>query len=233
MKRSQLLFVLTLAAICILTLGVPYAATSAAVQHGFRIKEYELFHDVLHPLQHEALPQGDFPRIRSVATELVTRGKAIVKLGVPEAPKPQRREFTKALRKFDKALATFKADAKGGSDIRLKKSFTAVHDSFEELADLVPRVYPGGPPPVVVIKCPSGNVEAGSAITLTADTPTDDGLAFLWTVGAAKILTGQGTRTITMDTMGLAGQTISVRVELNDGFGHTANASCLVQIAGE
>jgi hypothetical protein len=146
MKRSQAPLVLTLAAVFILTLEVPNASTSTAVQHRFPIKEYELFHDVLEPLQHEALPQGDFRRIRAMANELVTRGKAIVALGIPpespEASKSQRRKFVKMLRKLDRALAIFKTDAQTGSNTDLKKSFTAVHDYFEGLADLVPSVYP-------------------------------------------------------------------------------------------
>jgi hypothetical protein len=230
MKRSQLLSLFT-AAIFILTLEVPDASTSAAAQHRFRIKEYELFHDVLEPLQHEALPQSDFRRIRSMANELVSRGKAIVKLGVPEAPKSNRREFAKALRKFDKALAKLKTRARKGSDTKLKKSFSAVHDSFEKLADLVPTVYPGGSPPTISLDCPSSKLEAGSTITLTANTPAPEELIFLWTVGGGKILTGQGTPTITIDTTGLAGQTVSVSVEVNDGFGHTAIANCEVQIS--
>lgn len=230
-KKSQSLFVLSLAAILILPLAAPNASTNALGQRKFQIKEYELLHDVLHPLQHEALPQGDFLRIRMMASEIVTRGKAIVKLGVPEAPKANRREFAKTLRRFDKALARFKNDARTGSNTRLKESYSAVYDSFEKLADLVPTVYPGGSPPTVTLNCLPSKVEAGSKITLTASTVIDENLAFLWTVEGGKILIGQGTPTITIDTTGLAGQAISVAVEVNDGFGHVAIANCVVQIS--
>jgi len=50
--------------------------TNAAAQERFLIEEYEIFYEVLHPLQHEALPRRDFQRIRSMANELVARGKA-------------------------------------------------------------------------------------------------------------------------------------------------------------
>jgi hypothetical protein len=231
MKRSQLLSVLKLAAICILILVVPYVATNAAVQHGFQIKEYALFHDILHPLQHEALPQGDFRRIRSMANELVTRGKAIVKLGVPEAPKANRREFAKALREFDRALAEFKTDAKAKNNTKLKKSYIAVHDLFEKLADLVPTVYPRGMPPIIGLDCPPGKLEAGSRLTLTANTAANERLVFLWEIRVGKVLAGQGTPTITIDTTGLAGHAIPVSVEVNDGNGLTAVANCLVEIS--
>lgn len=230
MKRSQSVSVFAFAASLIWILVVS-PASNAVVQHEFRIEEYELFHDVLRPLQHEALPQSDFQRIRSMASELVARGKAIVKLGVPEAPRVPRREFAEARRKFDRALDAFWSDSKSGSNAKLKKSFTRVHDFFEELAALVPAVYPGGAPPVVNLNCPSSKLKAGTEITLTADTVQSGELVFLWTISNGKILAGQGTRTIIIDTTELAGQTISVEVEVNDGSGHVTVVKCEAQIS--
>jgi hypothetical protein len=98
-----------------------------------RKEAYERFHDVLHPLQHEALPQRNFAEIRRQAKELVKRGKAIVSLGRNQASERNRVEFSKALKKFDQALTKFKSDAGSGSDENLAKSFEAVHDLYEEL----------------------------------------------------------------------------------------------------
>lgn len=109
---------------------------SAPLQHGFSVKEYDEFHEVLHPLQHEALPKGDFATIRARSGELIKHGKSIVKLGVPRNTSSERvGDFRKALDKFNKALAKFRTDAKTGSDEQLKVSYSAVHDSFETLAD--------------------------------------------------------------------------------------------------
>ena len=107
---------------------------------GFGVKEYDAFHDILHPLEHEALPKGDFAKIRSDAKELTKRGKAIVKLGVPKGIKTENvEEFKKHLSDFTAALAKFSSDAGSGSDADLKTSFSAVHDSFEEMAHMLPR----------------------------------------------------------------------------------------------
>ncbi len=107
---------------------------------GFGIKEYDSFHDLLHPLEHEALPKGDFARIRSDAKELSKRGDAIVKLGVPKAIKAEKaEEFKKHLNDFAAALTKFSSDAESGTDADLKTSFSAVHDLFEELAHSIPR----------------------------------------------------------------------------------------------
>ena len=106
----------------------------------FSVKEYEKFHDVLQPLQHEALPNKDFARIRSKAVDFVKLGKALVKAGVPAGvAKTKADEFRKELKKFNSALNKFSRVAKAGADSDLEASFSAVHDSFEVLAEMLPR----------------------------------------------------------------------------------------------
>jgi hypothetical protein len=69
---------------------------------------------------------------------LVTRGRAIVRLGIP-AGVGERDAFAKELKAFERALATFKGDARKKSDARLEASYNAVHDTFEVLASMLPR----------------------------------------------------------------------------------------------
>ncbi len=116
---------------------VPFVA---AAQHGFSVKQYEEFHHVLHPLEHEAPPNKDFRRIRIKSGELVKHGRQIVKLGVPAGTvDDQKAEFKKELAKFNSALSKFRANARKGSNDQLKTSYSAVHDSFETLASMLPR----------------------------------------------------------------------------------------------
>lgn len=137
MKRTRAIYGLTLLA---LMLSVVLVNADVNAQHGFSVPQYEQFHDVLHPLEHDALPKGDYNRIRSQAAELVKLGKAIVAVGVPAGTKDEQKdEFAKELKKFDKALAKFSSDAKKKSDVKLKTSYSAVHDSFEMLAGMLPR----------------------------------------------------------------------------------------------
>ncbi|HEX8745748.1 MAG TPA: hypothetical protein VF717_01020 [Pyrinomonadaceae bacterium] len=137
MKR----LVLSALIISALTLLLSPAATA---EH-FSVREYEEFHDVLHPLEHEALPKGDFKTIRAQAAELARRGEAIMKLGVPAGVKKEHAdEFKEGLDKFYGALKRFKQDAGAGTDAELKESYSAVHDSFEMLAALLPPVGRGG-----------------------------------------------------------------------------------------
>ena len=134
-KRINALVVITgIAMVGLLSLVVSYAM---AAEH-FSVKEYNEFHEVLHPLQHDALPNKDFKTIRARATELVTLGEAIVKLDVPPGVADSA-EFAKELRTFKTALDTFRSDAAGAPDAQLETSYLAVHDSFEILAEMLPR----------------------------------------------------------------------------------------------
>ncbi len=95
---------------------------------------------MLHPLEHEALPKNDFRRIRNKTPELVRRGKAIVAVGVPAGTREEnQQEFASKLKEFDKALAKLRTDARKGTNAKLKASYSAVHDSFEMLAAMLPR----------------------------------------------------------------------------------------------
>jgi hypothetical protein len=115
-------------------------ALCATLDHGLSVEEYERFHEVLHPLEHEALPKNDFKTIRAKAGELVKLGGAILKLGVPRGVDDKNTgEFKEWLGKFDAALLKFQADAQRGTDDELRTSYSAVHDSFEMLAGLLPR----------------------------------------------------------------------------------------------
>jgi len=119
------------------------AVSSAAQEHKpekhISIKEYEAFHRVLHPLQHDALPKKDYETIRNHADELLSKGNAVVDLGVPTGTREDDRgRFESTLQHFSSQLKALKKHAKEGSDLQVKESFDAVHDSFELLVSMLP-----------------------------------------------------------------------------------------------
>ena len=135
MKKTKMQVLMALLA----TLTLFALATTVSADE-FSVKEYGEFHDLLRPLQHEALPAKDFKRIRANAGELVKRGQAMVQVGVPKGTaEKQVEEFRRELKKFKDALGKFRQDSKQGTDAQLEVSFGAVHDSFEMLAGMLPR----------------------------------------------------------------------------------------------
>jgi hypothetical protein len=72
------------------------------------------------------------------------------------------------------------------------------------------------PCPTVSVSCPS-EVEDGGPITFTASVnggPSNMSPTYNWSVSAGTISSGQGTSSITVDTTGAGGQTVTATVEL-------------------
>jgi hypothetical protein len=67
--------------------------------------------------------------------------------------------------------------------------------------------------PTVSVSCPA-NVPQGDPITFTASVSGEASVTYNWTVSAGTISGGQGTSSITVDTAGLGGQSVTATVEL-------------------
>jgi Bacterial Ig domain len=115
-------------------------ALLTATDEKSNVKEYEEFQRVLHHLTTEALPQNNLATIRSKANELRELGEAIIKLGVPTGTRADKVEaFKNQLADFRKALDKYRVNAASGIDADLITSYGTLHDSFEELAGMLPR----------------------------------------------------------------------------------------------
>lgn len=93
--------------------------------------------------------------------------------------------------------------------------------------------YRPGQPAAVTSPCPfpvnlsaPSSVNDGEVITYTADVAYrgTSALNYIWTVSpaSAKVLSGPGTPTITVDSTGLAGQRITATLIVDDGSGESA-----------
>lgn len=85
--------------------------------------------------------------------------------------------------------------------------------------------------PTVSVSCPEAGKE-NEPVTFTANvsggTPNITP-GYNWTISAGRIISGQGTPSITVDTTGLAGQTVRASLDIG-GFGTPCPASCAVAI---
>lgn len=74
-----------------------------------------------------------------------------------------------------------------------------------------------------------GSIIAGKPLKVSASSNMNEILGYKWTVSAGRIVSGQYTTTVTIDTTGLAGQTITITAEIRDLFTAVAG-SIAVQI---
>lgn len=74
------------------------------------------------------------------------------------------------------------------------------------------------------------NIKDGEKLRVSASSDTNETRGYEWAVSAGKIIAGQYTKEVTIDTTGLAGQKLTVMAVIQDVLGHAAAASCTVQI---
>ncbi|HKO99169.1 MAG TPA: hypothetical protein VJU86_19375 [Pyrinomonadaceae bacterium] len=104
--------------------------------------------------------------------------------------------------------------------------------AFSSTAVLVNKCPP--PPPVcpnVSIICPD-KAELGQPLTFSSNVTggsPDVTPIYNWTVSAGRIIEGQGTPTIRVDTTGLAGQAVTATLSMG-GYTLDCSASCSVQL---
>jgi hypothetical protein len=72
------------------------------------------------------------------------------------------------------------------------------------------------------------SIRAGEQLKISASSDFNETRGYKWTVSAGKIVAGQYTQQVTIDTTGLAGQTLIVSAEIGDH--HTATSSIVVKI---
>jgi len=173
-----------------------------------------------------------------------------VRLNKPIPMKEQRIKL-KAFRAFDPAAAGVRGyrayiDEKSGLLIKSYQGSVIEFDyiaSREEQA-FCPRFYENPKdfvavvqrqshfPPMISLACSADSVRAGSQLVCSANTAEDyDSVS--WTLTEGTIVSGQGTRDITVETAGLAGRKITVTVQVTvEDDPHSFGASCQVQILG-
>jgi hypothetical protein len=108
----------------------------AKPEHAFAMKELTDFHDILHPLVHDALPNGDYGTIRSQLDALLAKGKAILRAKLPPSLTPKRKELRKASNDLVKQLRELAAMKVAKDNASLERKFNEMHETFERLAGL-------------------------------------------------------------------------------------------------
>lgn len=99
------------------------------------------------------------------------------------------------------------------------------------VSDCPPPPRPQPVCPNVSVSCPDSAVE-NSTVTFTSTFSGGSGNitpSYSWTVSAGRIIRGQGTPSIVVDTTGLGGQTVRADLDLG-GYGMPCPASCATSI---
>ena len=85
---------------------------------------------------------------------------------------------------------------------------------------------------ITSVECPDTSVVAGEKVVITANyVRTGQRFLLTWHTTGGRILEGDNTRKILLDTTGVEEKAITVTVELNDSSQHTTTGSCTFKIS--
>jgi predicted nucleic acid-binding Zn-ribbon protein len=111
--------------------------TRAKVEHHFGIKELDGFHETLHPLVHESLPDGDYETIRARIGDLQEGAMAIEKAKLPKKFASRKKEFQQQSKVLVDQLTELNEIKDKLDDDTFAKMFNEMHETFEQLAGLL------------------------------------------------------------------------------------------------
>jgi hypothetical protein len=110
---------------------------------------------------------------------------------------------------------------------------TASGSATVTVADCSGCVAPPPPCPTISVSCPS-DIDPGQPITFTASVsggPANATFTYNWSVSAGTISSGQGTSSITVDTAGLSGTSVTATVNIGGADPScSATASCTTAV---
>lgn len=113
------------------------AEAKEQASHKLPLKQLEVFHDVLHPLVHDAYPNNDFDAIREKLDVLLEKAMAIDKAKLPRKYSGVKTEFKKQSALLVTQLEGMVKAASKIDDEFLGVQFVEMHETFERMIGIL------------------------------------------------------------------------------------------------
>lgn len=101
-----------------------------------RIKEIEEFHLVLYPLWHYAMPQKDYPAIKTAIPSLESRMDALMKAQLPESSKNIESQFLEKREALKKTVEELAEVCHNNKDTEIIEKLTRMHEYYRNLDEV-------------------------------------------------------------------------------------------------
>lgn len=105
--------------------------------HATKMVEVSKFHELLHPLVHDAYPDSNFSAIRKALPDLIAAAASIKNAKLPKELRSKKKEFRKISKSLLKQLETMNKRKAKLSDKELGDQFMEMHDTFEKMMELI------------------------------------------------------------------------------------------------
>jgi hypothetical protein len=101
------------------------------------VPELDKFHEILHPLVHDAYPNNDFAAIKKALPKLVKSATAMTKVSLPKELAASRADYKKASKKLVQQLRSLEKSKTRLADKEFGEQFMEMHDTFEGIMGMV------------------------------------------------------------------------------------------------
>ena len=126
-------------------------------------------------------------------------------------------------------IKTYKGKVLQFDYIAAKKDIALCPDYYEKPESFIQLLIDHCCAPLSV-NCPTEAPVDGDRVIFSAATVDVGRVKYRWQVSAGKIIGGQGTLRITVDTTRVGGGTITATIEKNDGNNHVTMSSCTIAV---
>ena len=97
------------------------------------VKELDAFHESIHPLVHELMPEKDFKGVRAKLPDLLKSAKAVSATKLPKALAAKQEAYAALGKQLVKQVTTLQ---KTKDNVAFEKLFDEMHMTFEEMMEM-------------------------------------------------------------------------------------------------
>ncbi|MGA9115861.1 MAG: hypothetical protein WB626_03705 [Bacteroidota bacterium] len=101
------------------------------------MKELTTFHETIHPLVHDALPEGDYAAIRARLDVLLKQAHVLAEAELPPERAGKKEEFRALTGRLIREVEEMQALREESQNEELRKKFDQMHETFEQIMGLV------------------------------------------------------------------------------------------------
>lgn len=111
-----------------------HAQTQDTVWH---VPELDAFHDVMHPLWHDAYPAKDYDAFKKMVDEVNIKAKAVYSATLPGIQRDKQLKWNEGVIKFQQSVENYGKYAAANENENLLKSAEDLHSNYEMLVRIV------------------------------------------------------------------------------------------------
>lgn len=118
-------------------IALNYTSFSQTQDTVWRVPELDDFHDVMHPIWHDAYPNKDFEALKKYVDEVNEKAKAVYSAQLPGINREKQLKWNEGVIKFQAAVEEFNKTAQADDNEGLLKAAENLHTNYEMLVRII------------------------------------------------------------------------------------------------